>query len=148
MKKKLIVAICVVALVILGVCYRADKASAFDMSPLTPKPFRELIDDSHYVKYNSVVLPAFLLCVRHRESRDNYTVVNRRSGAGGAFQFLPSTWRNVVKHAGRRDLLYVAPNQATRRDQDKMAIHLMQWMGRSPWKYKGTTSCYMNGRRY
>ncbi len=78
-------------------------------------------------------LPAYLVCVRWRESRGDYTVVNKSSGAGGAFQFLPSTWRNTVRHAGRTDLLGILPQHASHADQDAMAIHLLGWQGTSPW---------------
>lgn len=33
--------------------------------------------------------------VKQRESRGNYSAVNPTTGAGGAWQFLPSTWRSV-----------------------------------------------------
>jgi hypothetical protein len=76
---------------------------------------------------------AFLACVRWRESRGDYTVVNRSSGAGGAYQFLQSTWNNTVSHLGRDDLRGMRPNEAAPHDQDMVAVHLLQWYGRSPW---------------
>ena len=83
------------------------------------------------------VITGFLACVRNRESRGNYQAVNPSSGAGGAFQFLPSTWRIVVRHAGRTDLLYVLPQYASPADQDAMALDLYHWQGRSPWEGPG-----------
>lgn len=76
---------------------------------------------------------AFLECVKHRESRGNYSAVNSSSGAGGAYQFLQSTWNNTVANAGRGDLVGVHPSQASPADQDAMALHLLAWQGRSPW---------------
>jgi muramidase (phage lysozyme) len=68
-----------------------------------------------------------------RESRGNYSAVNSSSGAGGAYQFLQSTWNNTVRNAGRTDLVGVHPSNASPADQDAMAAHLLQWQGRSPW---------------
>ncbi len=79
----------------------------------------------------------FLACVRHRESRGNYGVVNGSSGAGGAYQFLPGTWNNVARHIGRSDLVGVHPSQASRSDQDSMAQALYSWQGGAPWAGPG-----------
>jgi hypothetical protein len=38
--------------------------------------------------------------VQHFESGGNYTAVNPKSGAGGAFQFVPSTWRQYGSQLG------------------------------------------------
>lgn len=81
-------------------------------------------------------LPAFLVCVRRRESRGDYTVVNPRSGAGGAFQFLPSTWAKVRAHTGWTGLPTRA-ERATPAQQDHMALALLAWQGRSPWAGPG-----------
>lgn len=79
----------------------------------------------------------FLTCVRWRESRNNYTVVNSSSGAGGAYQFLQTTWNNTAAHMGRYDLIGLRPNWAAPIDQDTIAVHLIQWYGRSPWAGPG-----------
>lgn len=76
---------------------------------------------------------AFLACVRHRESRGNYTVVNPAGPWYGAYQFLASTWNVTARHAGRLDLVGVIPSQASPADQDAMAWHLYQWQGAGPW---------------
>jgi hypothetical protein len=77
----------------------------------------------------------FLACVRWRESRNDYTVVNVSSGAGGAYQFMQSTWNITAAHFGRPDLIGLRPNWATPHDQDMLAVHLLLWYGRSPWGY-------------
>ena len=66
-------------------------------------------------------LPAFLVCVRQRESGGNYGAVNPSSGAGGAFQFLPSTWAagGFAARYGVSRAEYAAPWQ-----QDEAAISL------------------------
>jgi hypothetical protein len=86
-------------------------------------------------------LDAFLACVRAHESdtAGGYTAVNPSSGAGGAYQFLQSTWNNVANYAGRFDLVGIHPSQASPADQDMMAITLYNWQGASPWAGSG---CY------
>lgn len=68
---------------------------------------------------------AFLVCVRQRESGGNYHAVNPSSGAGGAYQFMPSTWRAM----GGSGL----PQNASPAVQDAMAMKLYATAGRSPW---------------
>jgi hypothetical protein len=75
----------------------------------------------------------FLSCVRNRESRGQYTVVNRSSGAAGAYQFMPTTARNTAMHAGRPDLASRPVTSWSPADQDAMASHLYSWQGGSPW---------------
>lgn len=75
----------------------------------------------------------FLSCVRGRESRGNYGAVNGGSGASGAYQFMPQTWNNTARHAGRSDLVGKNPASASRADQDAMAQHLYSWQGAAPW---------------
>ncbi len=75
----------------------------------------------------------FLGCVKNRESRGQYGAVNGGSGASGAYQFMPSTWNNTARHAGRPDLVGKNPASASASDQDAMAQHLYQWQGSAPW---------------
>lgn len=75
----------------------------------------------------------FLACVRNRESRGNYGAVNGSSGAAGAYQFMPQTWNNTARHAGRPDLVGMNPSSASAADQDAMAQHLLSWQGTAPW---------------
>lgn len=58
----------------------------------------------------------FLACVRKRESGGNYSAVNPSSGAGGAYQFLQSTW-TAIGGTGR-------PQDAPPAVQDAMAAKL------------------------
>lgn len=71
----------------------------------------------------------FLACVRNRESRGNYSVVNSSSGAGGAYQFLQSTW-TAIGGRGR-------PQDASPAEQDAMAAKLYAQQGRAPWAGPG-----------
>jgi muramidase (phage lysozyme) len=72
-------------------------------------------------------------CIRHRESRGQYDVVNTSSGAAGAYQFMPGTWNTNAAAAGRPDLVGVNPANASPADQDAMAQHLLATQGLGPW---------------
>lgn len=61
---------------------------------------------------------AFLNCVRNRESHGNYSIVNPSSGAGGAYQFLPSTWQAA---GFARKYGVARAEQATPAQQDEAA---------------------------
>ncbi len=74
-----------------------------------------------------------LECIKHRESRGQYDVVNPSSGSAGAYQFMPGTWNNNAQSAGRTDLVGVNPANASAADQDAMAQHLLATQGLGPW---------------
>ena len=74
-----------------------------------------------------------LECIKHRESDGQYDVVNSSSGAAGAYQFMPGTWDNTARAAGRPDLVGVNPSNASPADQDAMAEFLMSTQGLGPW---------------
>lgn len=88
-------------------------------------------------------LGPFLECVRYRESRGRYDAYNSSSGASGAFQFLQTTWNNTAAHAGRWDLVGRSPRTpyVSELDQDLMAIHLLNWIGTSPWAASAPHNC-------
>lgn len=77
-------------------------------------------------------LPPFLACVAWRESRDTPTAVNPSSGAGGLFQFLPSTW-SALGYPG-------LPENASVADQIVAAEQLYAEQGAAPWA-GGSYSC-------
>ena len=79
----------------------------------------------------------FFACVRHHESRGNYGVTNRSSGAAGAYQFMPTTWNNAAREAGRGDLVGVNPAAASPADQDFMAHYVYSTQGARPWTGSG-----------
>ncbi len=74
-----------------------------------------------------------LECIKHRESRGQYGVVNSSSGAAGAYQFMPGTWNSTARSAGRTDLVGVNPANASPADQDAMAQQLLSTQGLGPW---------------
>ncbi len=59
------------------------------------------------------------------ESQGNYSAVNPSSGAGGAYQILPSTWRAY----GGTGL----PQDASPAEQDRIASEIYARQGRSAW---------------
>lgn len=64
--------------------YAAQQAAA------TPSP-----QPSPAGNVSTVGISAFEACVINNESGGNPTIVNPSSGAGGLFQFLPSTWASL-----------------------------------------------------
>jgi muramidase (phage lysozyme) len=59
------------------------------------------------------------------ESGGNYRALNPSSGAGGAYQILPSTWRAY----GGRGL----PHQASKAEQDRIAALIWANDGPGAW---------------
>jgi len=51
----------------------------------------------------------------------------------GAFQFSQATWNMAATAAGRPDLVGVAPDVASKADQDAMAVALYDLDGEHPW---------------
>ena len=64
-------------------------------------------------------------CIIRRESGGNPRAVNRSSGAGGLFQFLPSSWRAY----GGTGL----PQNATVAEQWRIALNAYARSGWQPW---------------
>jgi hypothetical protein len=79
----------------------------------------------------------FFACVRHHESRGDYGVINRGSGAAGAYQFMPTTWSNAARAFGRVDLAGVNPAAASPADQDAVAHYVYSTQGARPWAGSG-----------
>lgn len=82
-------------------------------------------------------LPPFLQCVVQAESGGNYQVVSPNGLYFGAFQFSQATWNVAAQLAGLPQLIGVPPNDASKADQDTLAIALYKADGEQPW----TDSC-------
>ncbi len=67
--------------------------------------------------------------IKQDESRGSYTEVNPSSGAGGAYQFLPSTWQAN----GGQGL----PQNASPAEQDAIAAKVYAEQGTRPWAASG-----------
>ena len=88
---------------------------------------------AHAPRRSSAYNGDILACIKNRESRGQYDVVNPSSGAAGAYQFMPGTWDNNARSAGRTDLVGVNPANASPVDQDAMAHYLLSTQGLGPW---------------
>ena len=78
-------------------------------------------------------LNPYLQCVMRVESGGNYAAVSPNGLYLGAFQFSQSTWNAAAQAAGRSDLVGVPPNNASRADQDTVAVALYSLDGDRPW---------------
>jgi peptidoglycan hydrolase CwlO-like protein len=78
-------------------------------------------------------LNPFLQCVVQAESGGNYQAVSPDGLYMGAFQFSQPTWNTAAQAAGRPDLVGVAPNTASKADQDTVAVALYALDGQQPW---------------
>jgi hypothetical protein len=78
-------------------------------------------------------LNPFLQCVVQAESGGNYGAVSPDGLYMGAFQFSQPTWNAAAQAAGRPDLVGIPPNQASKADQDTLAVILFSLDGQQPW---------------
>ncbi len=68
------------------------------------------------------------------ESGGNYGIVSPNGLYMGAFQFSQPTWNTAASAAAGLGLLVgVAPNEATRAEQDTVAVTLFALDGQQPW---------------
>jgi hypothetical protein len=79
------------------------------------------------------VLNAFLTCVVQAESGGDYSVVSPNGLYMGAFQFSQPTWNSAASAAGLGLLVGVPPNDATKAEQDTVAVALYALDGLQPW---------------
>jgi hypothetical protein len=84
-------------------------------------------------------LPPFLQCVVQRESGGDYRAVSPDGLYMGAFQFSQPTWNEAAQLAGLPGLIGVRPDDASKADQDTLAIALYDADGEQPW-YDGCHS--------
>ena len=78
-------------------------------------------------------LNAYLQCVVRAESGGNYAAVSPGGVYMGAFQFSQATWNAAALLAGLPGLVGVAPNTASKADQDTLAVALYAADGTQPW---------------
>jgi hypothetical protein len=67
------------------------------------------------------------------ESGGNYQAVSPNGLYRGAFQFSQATWNFAAQAADRPDLIGVPPNEASKADQDTLAVALYALDGERPW---------------
>jgi hypothetical protein len=90
------------------------------------EPEPEYIPEPEYVEPSysgGCVIPAYIC---QRESGMSYTALNASSGAGGMYQFMPSTW-NAIASSIAPEWVGTAPHTAPPYVQDQFAIYL--WDG-------------------
>jgi hypothetical protein len=78
-------------------------------------------------------LNPFLQCVVQVESGGNYQDISPNGLYMGAFQFSQPTWNVAAQDAGLSALVGVRPNQASKADQDSVAVALYALDGEQPW---------------
>jgi hypothetical protein len=78
-------------------------------------------------------LNPFLQCVVQAESGGNYQAVSPNGLYMGAFQFSQGTWNYAAQAAGLPNLVGVPPNEATKAEQDTVAVALYALDGDRPW---------------
>ena len=78
-------------------------------------------------------LNPFLQCVVQAESGGDYGAVSPDGLYMGAFQFSQPTWNTAAQAAGLPFLVGVPPNQATKAEQDTVAVALYALDGERPW---------------
>jgi peptidoglycan hydrolase CwlO-like protein len=78
-------------------------------------------------------LNPFLQCVVQAESGGNYQAVSPDGLYMGAFQFSQATWNYAAQAAGLGNLVGVPPNEATKAEQDTVAVALYALDGERPW---------------
>jgi Transglycosylase-like domain len=78
-------------------------------------------------------LPPFLACVAQAESGGDYQAVSPNGLYMGAFQFSQATWNYAAEAAGLDYLVGVPPDEATKAEQDTVAVTLYNLDGQRPW---------------
>jgi len=75
--------------------------------------------------------------VQHFESSGNYTAVNPKSGAAGAYQFVPSTWRLYGSQLGIDTSAYPTASVAPPEVQDAVFKQAVAKRGLGDWTCPG-----------
>jgi hypothetical protein len=109
----------------------AQKAtvSRSGVTPPPPSPGTVVVS----VDTTDPALNPFLQCVVQAESGGNYQAVSPNGLYMGAFQFSQATWNYAAQAAGLSNLVGVPPNQATKAEQDTVAVALYALDGDRPW---------------
>ncbi len=99
----------------------------------TPVPTAPASNGDPYPNLPDPALNTFLTCVVQAESGGDYGVVSPNGLYMGAFQFSQPTWNTAASAAGLGLLVGVPPNEATRPEQDTVAVALFALDGQQPW---------------
>lgn len=110
-----------------GIVGPRTKAALFAPKPPVAAPVTRHSSSSSSSSYSSTssggyAIPASIVMC---ESGGNYGAVNPSTGAGGAYQIMPSTWR---AYGGTGQ-----PQDAPKAEQDAIAAKIYQAQGAAPW---------------
>ena len=97
----------------------AEEARQAAATPTTTRPAAPVATGGG----SGCVIPAYIC---QRESGHSYTALNRSSGAGGMYQFMPTTWNGIAR-AINPAYVGVPPHTAPPSVQDQFATYL--WAG-------------------
>ncbi len=90
-------------------------------------------DGDPYPNLPDPALNPYLTCVVQAESGGDYSIVSPNGLYMGAFQFSQPTWNSAASAAGLPLLVGVPPNDATKAEQDTVAVTLYSLDGEQPW---------------
>jgi hypothetical protein len=102
-------------------------------TPAPTAPTAPASNGDPYPSLSDPALNAFLTCVVQAESGGDYSIVSPNGLYMGAFQFSQPTWNTAASAAGLGLLVGVPPNEATRAEQDTVAVALYALDGQQPW---------------
>jgi hypothetical protein len=120
----------------LALLLTAAPATAHTGSP------RDVRSSAYTGKFYSPRYEAVRKCIVHRESRGHYGVVNRYSGAAGAYQVMGPLRRYGAKKMGKPWLAGTPVNRWSRADQDRFFWTVWDHgRGRSHW-YSRSKPCW------
>ena len=109
----------------------AQRATAQKSGGTSPAPAPGAIVVS--VNTTDPALNAYLQCVEQAESGGDYQAVSPNGEYLGAFQFSQATWNYAARAAGLSNLVGLPPNEATKAEQDAVAVALYSLDGDRPW---------------
>lgn len=115
--------------------FTAVPAQAHTSSP------REVPSSAYRGKFYNPRYENIRKCIVHRESRGHYGVVNRYSGAAGAYQFMGPLRRFAAKKMGRPDLAGIPANRWSRYNQDRAFYTVVRYEGLKHWR-GGNIRCF------
>ena len=99
----------------------------------SPAPSGSSSNGDPYPNLPDPALNAFLTCVVQAESGGDYSIVSPNGIYMGAFQFSQPTWNTAASAAGLPLLVGVPPNEATKPEQETVAVALYAMDGEQPW---------------
>jgi hypothetical protein len=104
----------------------ADTSRSRGISSMPSSAYRGKFYDPRYERVRK--------CIVYRESRGKYGVVNRSSGAAGAYQLMPPLRRYAAQKMGSSWLGGIPANQWSRYNQDRAFYAIVHYQGLKHWR--------------